>query len=182
MKKMFILIAAMSYLAACNTKTDNAGTTAATTETKEANSEEAKEERNKQTALASIHALMKGNVDSTLANVTPDAVDYGDGSMAPVKNRDTVAKMMKIWVAAVPDYKAEDLVAVADGNKVMIYGVWTGTWKNELMGMKPTGKTIKMHDVDIFTFNDDGKIIEHRNIQTNNELARQLGMPMKEKK
>jgi predicted ester cyclase len=169
----------MYLLTACNSATDkDKVTTTTTADGKEVTSEEAKEERNKETALASMRDLMKGNVDSAMSNVTPDAVDYGDGSMEPIKSRDSVVKMMKMWMAAVPDYKGDDLTAVADGNKVMVHGVWSGTWKGDLMGMKATGKSFKVNDVDIFTFNDEGKITEHRNVQSMNEVARQIGMSM----
>jgi predicted ester cyclase len=50
------------------------------------------------------------------------------------------------------------------------------------MGMKATGKAFKIKDVDIFKFNDAGKIIEHRAVQSNETMARQLGMPMPEPK
>jgi hypothetical protein len=46
------------------------------------------------------------------------------------------------------------------------------------MGMKATGKSFKVNDVDIFKFNDAGKMIEHRNVQSNATVAAQVGMSM----
>lgn len=60
----------------------------------------------------------------------------------------------------------------------MVYGTWSGTWKGDLMGMKATVKSFKVKDVDIFKFNDAGKVIEHRDVQSMNELSRQLGVKM----
>ncbi len=45
--------------------------------------------------------------------------------------------------------------------------------------MKATGKSFKAKDVDIFTFNDAGKITEHRSVQSMATLMQQLGVPMK---
>jgi predicted ester cyclase len=82
------------------------------------------------------------------------------------------------WIGGMKDFNVSDLVAVADGDLVMVYGTWQGTWKGDIMGMKATGKSFKANDVDIFKFNDSGKIVEHRGVQSMNELARQLGMKM----
>jgi len=144
-----------------------------------AGSNDAKEERNKQAALASVRAFDNGSgVDAILKDADKDIIDYGDGSMAPAKSLDSTKAGLGMWMKAVPDYKGTDFIAVADGDYVMVYGTWTGTWKNDLMGMKPTGKTFKVADVDIFKFNDAGKVIEHRSVQSNNEAARQMGMKM----
>ncbi|MCB0543864.1 MAG: ester cyclase, partial [Saprospiraceae bacterium] len=38
-------------------------------------------------------------------------------------------------------------------------------WKNDLMGMKATGKSFKIIDVDIIEFNDAGKAVAHWSVQ-----------------
>ncbi|RYZ21224.1 MAG: hypothetical protein EOP49_47150, partial [Sphingobacteriales bacterium] len=58
-------------------------------------SQEAKEERNKKTALASVTAFEKGNVDSVFKYVDPQAVDLGEGSMPPVKGVDSAKVGLK---------------------------------------------------------------------------------------
>jgi predicted ester cyclase len=184
MKKLLLLAMSATLLYSCNDKatgttssSDTSNTGAANRTT--ANNDEAKEERNKQTALASLHAFDNGGgADAVLKDADPNVVDYGDGSMAPAKGVDSTKAGLSMWLKAVPDYKGSDFIAVADGDYVMVYGTWTGTWKGDLMGMKPTGKTFKVADVDIFKFNDAGKVIEHRSVQSNNEAARQLGMKM----
>jgi len=40
--------------------------------------------------------------------------------------------------------------------------------------MKTKGKSFKVRDVDIFTFNSDGKITEHRNVQSFETMLNQL--------
>jgi hypothetical protein len=48
------------------------------------------------------------------------------------------------------------------------------------MGIKPTNKSFKIHDVDLFTFSDDGKITEHHSIQSVQTIFAQLGIKMKQ--
>ncbi len=181
MKKVYFLaFATCICLAACNNGTDNA-TTASDKDTT-ANSgkmtQEDKEERNKKTVMESMDAMNSHNVDGVLKNVTADGVDYGDGSMPPVKSMDSVKAGMSAFLAAFPDYKGSNLEAVADGDKVMVYGEWTGTFKNDYMGMKATGKSFKVHDVDIFELNDEGKITSHRNVMPYSVSMMQVGAKM----
>jgi predicted ester cyclase len=181
MKKIFILMAAVSLLNACNDKNADGSSTSKDSSSMNSstmNDEESKEERNKQTALASFKGFSNRDIEVVLKDVDQDAIDYGDGSMEPVKGRDTVRKSMEAWFAAVPNLKADNVMAAADGDHVMVYSETSGTWKNDFMGMKATGKSFKVRDVDIFKFNDAGKIIEHRNVQANEFMAKQLGMPM----
>src|SRR3954468_19674609 len=143
-----VLLAAFTALSllACNDKGNR--TTASTDSTagnqnNEATNKEAKEERNKQTALLSERSMEKGDVDGVLKDADKDFVEYGDGSMKPVKGVDSVKKFMQMWVAAVPDYRGTDFTAVADDDYVMVYGTWKGTWKNDMMGQKATGKSFQ---------------------------------------
>jgi len=70
---------------------------------------------------------------------------------------------------------------LSDSNHVAIAGDWSGTFKKDLMGMKATNKQFKVKDVDIYTFNSDGKITEHRSIQSLNTILGQLGASMPKK-
>jgi predicted ester cyclase len=62
-------------------------------------------------------------------------------------------------------YKPENTMLLADGDYVAAYATWTGIFKNDLMGIKASGKAVRFPDVDIFKFNEAGKIIEHRSVQ-----------------
>ena len=78
-------------------------------------------------------------------------------------------------MTAFPDFKGENFTTIAEGNHVVVIGDWSGTFKGDLMGVKPTGKSFKVKDVDIFTFNDEGKITEHRSIQSIEHIMSQVG-------
>ncbi len=138
--------------------------------------QEEKEERNKRTALASVEAINVHNVDSALKDAAPDIVNYGNGNIPPVKGIDQVKAGLRMFTAALPIEKAENLVAIADGEWVMVWGQWSGTWKEDMMGQKATGKPYKKREVEIFRFNDEGKITEHHSVQSIFEVARQIGM------
>jgi predicted ester cyclase len=173
MKKMFLpMVISILLLTACNNvkKTDEG-----IKEEKMTDSAERNEERNKETALASVNAFIAGDIDKTLKDVTADAVDYGDGSMPVVKGKDSITVYVKKWREAFSDYKGDNLVAIADGDYVAVWGDWSATFKTDFMGMKTAGKKIKLNDVDIFKFNSEGKMTEHRSIQSSAEMMRQLG-------
>ena len=175
--KNALLIAAtgLLFFSACN---ENKGTTDATANKMDSastkNTMEAKEESNKQAALQSVREISKGNVDEGLKNVSSDAIDYGDGNMPAMKGIDTIKAGLKQWLSAVKDYKVENEIAVADGDYVFVYGDWSGTFSTDFMNMKTAGKSFKVRDVDIFKFNDEGKITEHRGVQAFNTILSQV--------
>jgi predicted ester cyclase len=179
MKKVFLLLAVSGVLfTACQTspKTEGDETTRGDTTAATANTAEDKEERNKKVIMASFDGMASKNVDQMLKDCAPDCVDYGDGSMPPVKGRDSIANMIKGWMNAFPDNKFDNVKYVADGDWVMVWGEWSGTFKNDFMGMKATNKSYKMKDVDIFKLNDAGQVVEHHNVQSPNNMFSQIGV------
>ncbi|GEO12119.1 hypothetical protein SAE01_46150 [Segetibacter aerophilus] len=168
----------MILLTACNTGTKNGAPdsdSAANVSTPGTSSDEGKEERNKQVAMDATKAVINNNPDEAFKNMASDAIDYNDGSGPATKGLDSIRAGMKMWMSNVQDYKGDNLEALADGNKVMIYGDWSGKFKGDFMGMKTAGKSFKVKDVDIFTFNDEGKIKEHRSVQSMSTLFAPAG-------
>lgn len=174
MKKVFLLLAVTTVmLTACE---NNANKTEGTeSKMSDSTSAESKTERNKKIMMASYDAMASHNVNDMLKDCSSDCVDYGDGSMPPVKGKDSIMKMINQWMNAFPDNKGNDLKFVADGDWVMVWGEWSGTFKNDFMGMKATNKSYKMKDVDIFKLNDAGQVVEHHNIQSPNTMMMQVG-------
>lgn len=168
MKKVTLfLLAAACLLAACNNdKKDESSDKKETMSSMPDN----KAEKNKQTALASIMGFSNHDADAVVKDAAPGCMDLGDGSMPPAKGIDSMKAGIKSFLAAFPDLKGEDLEAMsnADGSKVIILGKWSATFKNDFMGMKSTGKSYaKINDADIFTFDENGKITSHANVQSN---------------
>ncbi len=169
MKGIFITTALL-LLFACNNKP------AETTATDAAAPTETKQERNKKIIEASFTAMRNLDAETMAKDMAPDIIDYGDGSMPPLKGTDSVKKYMGMWMAAMESFKAEDVVVVADGDRVWAYGTYTGKFKEDLHGMPVKGKTWTMKDVDMFVMNDDGKITEHRSVQAPEVMMNQLGI------
>lgn len=127
-------------------------------------SEESKQERNRKVVMASMEGFINNDLDKIFNDAASSYIDYADGSMAPVTNVDSVKMFFKMLIDAIPDYKGENFLYLADGDHVAVIADWSGTFKNDLMGIKATGKTFKFKDVEIFKLNDEGKLTEHRSI------------------
>ena len=178
MKRFFIATTAFVCIAtACNTSSSTVATTD-TSSSSMSSSNNDMLERNKQTALAASGAVASHDADAVFKDAAADYTEYSDGSSAPVKGVDSSKKFFQTFLTAFPDIKGENLTAIAEGNQVAVFGDWSGTFKGELMGMKPTGKSFKFKDVDLYTFNDEGKITEHRSVQSMVTLLSQVGATM----
>src|SRR5882672_7448202 len=108
MKQLLVLVVFSVFIISCNSAGNTPATTAKDSVSAEAAARTAALEKNKATALASVEAFGSGKLDDAFKNVTADAVDYGDGMMAPVKGRDTIIAQIKVFLAAFPDYKGSN--------------------------------------------------------------------------
>lgn len=160
MKKLIFLLATPLLIVACNNS--KTGDTSIKDEGAPAVS---KQERNKKVVMACIDNFNKGDVDASLKDASAQFIDYGDGSMIPINNLDSLKSMFRMIMSTIEGYHAENPQYFADGDYVLVKADWKGTFKKDMMGIKATGKPISMKDVDIFKLNDDGKIVEHNSIQ-----------------
>ena len=171
---IFSLLAAMVLVIACNNekKADDGG------DKKEAtlSSAESKPERNKKIIMASMESFMKDDLDGTFKDAAADFVDYSDGTIPPINNIDSLKGFIKMVTHSIEGYKGENLKYYADGDYVLVHGDWGGVFKNNLMGIKATGKPVKFKDVDIFKLNDEGKITEHSSVQNLGAVLMAAGM------
>jgi predicted ester cyclase len=92
---------------------------------------------------------MNGNrpevYDETIA---PDYVNYD--FPAPAPGREGFKIVTAMFQAAFPDMRTVLEDEIAEGDKVVTRGYFTGTHKGEFMGIPPTGKTIKVGYIDIW--------------------------------
>jgi predicted ester cyclase len=173
-KIIFSLMATALLFVACND-----GKKTAEGETKEAtlsSTADNKTERNKKVVMASMESFMKGDIDGVFKDAGPGFVDYADGSIPPIKNLDSLKGFIKMLTGAIENYKGDNLQYFADGNYVLVVGDWGGTFKNDLMGIKATGKPVMFKDLDMFKLNDEGKIIEHHSVQNLPAVLMAAGM------
>lgn len=137
-------------------------------------------EKNRTTAIASIQGFINHDANATLKDVAPDFVDYSDGSSPPIKGLDSCKAMINSMLTAFPDFNGTNLMTLAEGDHVAVFGDWSGTFKGNMKNMPPTGKSFKIKDVDLFTFNNNGQITEHRSVQSMEAMMMQV-MPDKKK-
>jgi steroid delta-isomerase-like uncharacterized protein len=79
------------------------------------------------------------------------------------------------WFKASPDFKFELKQIVSEGDKVWVYGTYSGTHKGEWLGIPATDKAYKFDAVDIFRV-EDGKLAEHWDVLDAYTLFKQLGV------
>jgi predicted ester cyclase len=75
-----------------------------------------------------------------------------------------------------PEFKVDiNLQIIAEDNKVVTRGTFSGTHQGELMGIPPTGKQVKFSFVHIDTISD-GKVTEHWSQADVFGMMQQLGV------
>jgi predicted ester cyclase len=169
---IFSLLAASLLLVSCKDDKEDGGNKKGTS----VSTAENKQERNKKVVMASMESFMKGDLDGTFKDAAAGFVDYADGSTPPITNLDTLKSFMKMIIVAVEGYKGENLKYYTDGDHVLVHADWGGVFKNDIMGIKATGKPVKFKDVDIFKFDDTGKIVEHSSVQNLAAVLMAAGM------
>src|ERR1700747_165251 len=123
MKKIiFFMGFAMLVISACNSNKDTS--TASTTDsTKMSSTVDMKKkmlESNKQKAIASAQAFSNHDVEGTYKDAAANSIDYGDGSMAPIKNLDSAKASVAMFLKSFPDVKGDNIIALADGDYVAV--------------------------------------------------------------
>ena len=164
--KLTLMALAAGLLAGCATKPSSSNPT---------DSLAIKEARNKAIVLASEKAFTNKDAAGSLKDMAPGFITYSSRDDKPLSNIDTLTKKSNEFFHAFPDWKAENLKAVAFGDTVLVLATWSGTFKNDFPGMKANGKSVKYDDVEIFVLNNEGKIISQRNTQSSLIMGLQLG-------
>ena len=123
-----------------------------------------------------MESFNKGDLDGTFKEAAAGFTDYADGSIPPITNIDSLKGFIKMVTTSIEGYKGENLKYYADGDHVLVHGDWGGTFKNNLMGIKATGKPVMFKDVDIFKLNEEGKIVEHSSVQNLAAVLMAAGM------
>jgi hypothetical protein len=91
-------------------------------------------------------------------------------------SRDGVKTFFRMQIAAFPDLRMDVLDIVADGAKVVARVRYTGTQQGDFQGMPATGKSVDVQLVDIFAFDDAGRVREHWGVLDQLTLLQQLGV------
>jgi steroid delta-isomerase-like uncharacterized protein len=131
-------------------------------------------ESNKATVFRFHDEFNRGNPDGIRAIARPDAAIYHPPAPGPM-SMDEGLQMATAFMAAFPDHHNTVEDVLAEGDRVVCRGTFTGTHTGDFMGVPPSGLAVSMPFIGIYRFDDEGKIAELRVEQDNLGLMQQLG-------
>lgn len=84
-------------------------------------------------------------------------------------------EMVAAFRTAFPDARMTIEDVIAEGDKVITWAYLTGTHRGPLEGIPPTGKRVKVKDVDLFRI-EQGKVVESSTTFDRLGMLKQLGV------
>jgi predicted ester cyclase len=121
-------------------------------------------------------ALNQGDLATVDSLVAADVVEHQ--AMPPGYPSEPIPALKQFitdWHAAFPDLKFTIEKMMGEGDEVMVYSTMTGTNTGPFMGMKPTGKAVKVEGFDLVRI-ENGKTVEHWGVVDVTGMMMQLGM------
>ena len=132
-------------------------------------------EENKAIMRRFYEEIGKGNLAAMGELVAADLVDHTPFVPGQAQGRQGTLELFTMIRAAFPDLRITVEDIVAEGDKVVSRGTFSGTHKGEFMGIAPTGKQITVGLIEIVRI-VAGKMVEHWNVVDNLGMMRQLGV------
>ena len=120
--------------------------------------------------------LSKGNLAIIPDIIAPNYVFHSPFGME-IKGPEGFKKNVAVYRKAFPDLRAEIKDIIAEGDKVAVRYVMTGTFKGEMMGTAPTGKRLEITGAVFIRF-ERGKEVEASSHLDMLAWNRQLGIPI----
>jgi steroid delta-isomerase-like uncharacterized protein len=90
--------------------------------------------------------------------ISPEYVNHD--MPAPAPGREGFKQVMAMFFTAFPDMKVTIEDVIAEGDKVVSRGVFTGTHQGDFQGIPATQKSVRVKYIDIWRF-EDGKAVEN---------------------
>jgi predicted ester cyclase len=116
-------------------------------------------ERNIQVARDYTREVFNGHQPERAGEFwTPDGIWHG-GTLGTVEGIDNIVGLLKGFIGALPDLEAVEQEIGADGDTVWVRFQVHATHQGDLVGIPPTGRTVKWDAVDVYHLTD-GKISE----------------------
>lgn len=102
------------------------------------------------------------NAGNLLAASRYLSVGYLEHSPLPgqIPGFEGAKQVMEIFFNAFPDLNFDFENLDADGERVYVQGVWSGTHLGRFLGMQPTGKIVNVHESHIYRLKSE-RIVEH---------------------
>ncbi|BAY09826.1 ester cyclase [Calothrix sp. NIES-2098] len=131
--------------------------------------------QNKAIVLQMYNSFDRGNLEAVQELLAANFVAHIPGASEPLNREAFVQSVLMTFRSAFPDgmHQFEDVIAEAD--KVVTRGTFSGTHRGELQGIPPTGKqiTIPFFHIDRIV---DGKLVEHWGQSDLLSLMQQVGI------
>jgi steroid delta-isomerase-like uncharacterized protein len=125
-------------------------------------------------------AWNRHDMDTVVAMLDPNFVEYTPAVPEPVRGRDAYRKIQEPMFSAFPDVEFRVLNTIAKGDTVAREILATGTFKGpfELAGrtLPPTGRRVEIRYAELCQVNSKGLITEERVYMDMVETSRQLGL------
>jgi steroid delta-isomerase-like uncharacterized protein len=136
-------------------------------------------ERNTETAKKLIDEVINtGNLELCDRYLAADRIDYQNYGLPSgmANGHEGFKRVLGPFIEAFPDLHLEVQFTVADDDRIVLYNSTTGTHRGAFMGLEPTGRQFQVIGVDIFRFNDEGKIVAHWGVFDTFGMLAQLGL------
>jgi steroid delta-isomerase-like uncharacterized protein len=115
-----------------------------------------------------------GDIGGFSEHLADDFVEHEQTpGLAPTK--EGVKQFFRMQLAAFPDLHFAPEDVFASGGKAVARVRYTGTNKGDFMGMPATGKKVDVQLIDIFAFDDKGRVREHWGVIDLMAMMQQLG-------
>jgi predicted ester cyclase len=138
-----------------------------------ANATKGQVDANKALVVSYFQAQAKGDADALAQIFAPDYKRYLSAVAPPL---DATAQMQRLagLRAAFPDLKVTVDNIIVEGNLVTVKLTAEGTHQGALMGIAPTGKSVRVWAIEIIRI-ENGKFVEHWGGPDNLDLLQQIG-------
>ncbi|MEZ4295556.1 MAG: ester cyclase [Polyangiaceae bacterium] len=134
------------------------------------------EEAKRADAARAMYAAFAGKDESAfLATLAPEVVHRAYSAPADTTGHKAAAEGYRAMHKAFPDLAVSPSKVWSVGDRVIAAVVTTGTQKGALGPIKPTGKPVTLHSLDVLTFTADGKVATIDSYSSSLELLGQLG-------
>ena len=132
------------------------------------------EEQNKQVVRQYIEAFNRQDTERLGQLVSSTNQSFEFSGMHSFMDWNRTQQFFAVFWTAFPDLSAKIEEIVAEGDKVAIRVINTGTHKGDFQGIPPTGKEVSFEGRDFITLRD-GKIVEQQAGVDMMELMQQIG-------
>lgn len=119
-------------------------------------------------------AVDRGDTKAVEELFAPEWVNV-DPSLPPMQGVDGARTLVSMFTASFPDFTSRIELMAAEGDRVAVRAVHTGTHAGSFLGIPATGRQVTVTATGIFTCKD-GKLVENRVVFDAYGLLQQLGV------